>query len=105
MGVYYAIVCDERREKISPYRIGGFEWGVKALSISSPGHPFSRLVIHAMTCGRWAGLLCRIVSDAGEDDSPYFAYTDVTLAVEKEYERDHGPLAEWLTPHPQPSRS
>jgi hypothetical protein len=83
MGVYYKIVCDEKKESIDPGEIN--DLGIKASSIANPTHPFGPLVIFA-SLHRWNQLPIRLVNDTGDDDG-YFRYDNVTEYIIEEYNK------------------
>lgn len=84
MGVYYKVVCDERKERISPGDIDGL--GNKSGAISHPRHPFGSVIVFAML-HRWRAAV-RLVNDSEEDPS-YLEYEDVTESVLREYNEQH----------------
>lgn len=89
MGVYYAAVCDAKRERIDPGYINNM--GIKRGAIAFPNHPLGPIVIFALVSGRWPS--ARLAHDAGGDDEAYENYTDVTAEVVAEYVAEYGDRA------------
>jgi hypothetical protein len=81
MGIYYAVACDEMKERIDPGEINNL--GMKEYAIAYPDHPFGALVIFAMLT-RWRHKNITLVNDYDDEES-YYEYTDITADVVTAY--------------------
>jgi len=91
MGIYYAIACDELKERIEPGSINNL--GIKQHAIAHPNHPFGSVSVFALVT-RWRGKTARIVNDCA-DDPGYYEYTDVTRQIVDEYNAEYGTTLEF----------
>lgn len=82
MGTYFAVACDELKEKLDPGSVNNGP--IKLGGMCMRGNPFGALTLYTMAGGRWYRKACRIVNDSA-DDPGYFDYTDVTAEAIIEY--------------------
>lgn len=82
MSVYWTLVCDERKELVSPYALDG--QGAKGIELTAPWSRFGALALRCMM-NRWVGARVRFAQEFGGD-----GYKDVSFEVIADFNHHHG---------------
>ncbi len=82
VSVYWTLVCDERKELVSPYALDG--QGAKGIELTAPWSRFGALALRCMM-NRWVGARVRFAQEFGGD-----GYKDVSFEVIADFNHHHG---------------